>query len=214
VSISKKEFFSVLFGTKLNGFDFKKRKWKVQLPDGRVGCVDTRDVKMSLLPIGEIHPKKFYNEEQRQEMRASIVQVASTFLDAPYFWGGRSFFTDQLKEKKQLTSVDCSGLTGLCYQVHGIQLPRNSRSQYIKSKKLASKPKIADLIFFASKRGPQYIRHVMLYCGDDKMIEARGQKIRKVIFSTGREFFGKHIDLLKSGEKVSGGYVYFGSYID
>ena len=114
------------------------------------------------------------------------------------------------KEKKQLTGVDCSGLVNLCYRVHGIVLPRNSKSQYQKSKKIVSHPRPADLLFLARKKSAQDIFHVMLYLGNDQLIEARGADVRKVRMTTGKKCFGKPIHKLKSGDRVGRGYIFFG----
>ena len=57
----------------------------------------------------------------------------------------------------------------------------------------------------------------MIYIGDDNFIEAKGnfegEKIRKVVLTTGKERLGKSVKNLKSGSKVIEGIVFFGSFL-
>lgn len=46
------------------------------------------------------------------------VETAHRFLNAPYLWGGRSFY-----------GVDCSGLVQLAFAAAGLELPRDSDQQ-------------------------------------------------------------------------------------
>jgi len=96
-----------------------------------------------------------------------LVRTARGFLGLPYVWGGRSGFC-----------VDCSGLTGLVHEVHGITIPRDAGPQALdggatRVERGALRP--GDLIFYASEPDDPSggsIHHVTLYAGDGAMIEA------------------------------------------
>jgi hypothetical protein len=138
------------------------------------------------------------------DIRRSVIRLAETFLGKPYLLGGRSF-----------SHVDCSGLVGLCYQMYGVRLCRNTVSQYIDCKKIRFNPKQGDLIFYSALGTWKTISHVFLYVGNDIIIEARGRDVRKVVRTTGKERFGESVWKLKSGglvEKMGrGSRIYFGS---
>ncbi|MCK4517894.1 hypothetical protein KAT92_03900, partial [Candidatus Babeliales bacterium] len=64
---------------------------------------------------------------------------------------------------------------------------------------------------------PSAIYHVLLYGGSDRLVDAKstlfGKKIKKVIKSIGEKRFGKHVERLRSGERVREGYVFFGGFL-
>jgi hypothetical protein len=196
----KKLFSNISCGTQLLGTRYEKSYWHVKLPNGKIGYIKDKNV----------YDIASWQKRKNSLLRKSLLHVAHQFLDAPYFWGGRSSFN---KKTKQLTSSDCSGLTNLCHRVHGIEIPKNSISQYIKSKKIKNHPRPGDLLFLSRKNNIDNIYHVMIYAGKDKLIEAKGDKIRKVRIITGKDFFGKHIKKITSGEKIGNDTIYFGTYL-
>ena len=199
---------SIPIGSELRGVSMRRGLWKVFLPSGKQAFVSAGAVKSKFFPT------RCQNFLCRK-LRDGILQTAETFVGSPYFFGGRSSFNKtMLKNKTQITSVDCSGLVNLCHKVHGIHLPTNARSQYKKSKKVKERPVRGDLIFRSIKESPTTIDHVMIYCGGDRLIEARGDRVRRVVFDTGKKRFGKEIHKLKSGDKINGGwYIHFGTYM-
>ncbi|MEQ3552460.1 NlpC/P60 family protein [Pseudonocardia nematodicida] len=115
---------------------------QLALPDGGQAWADARHVR-----IGDPEPPG----------GADLVRTAELFLDRPYLWGGRSGF-----------APDCSGLTGLVHQLHGIDLGRDAADQARGGRDVprdALQP--GDLLFWGDPA-----THVAIYAGDGTMIEA------------------------------------------
>ena len=85
-----------------------------------------------------------------EEVRESIVEDALGFLNAPYLWGGRSFF-----------GIDCSGFTQIIYKINGIKLPRDAYQQVEYGEALD---------FVEEAKG-----HVGIMLDDQKIIHAHGK---------------------------------------
>lgn len=104
------------------------------------------------------------------DLRAELVRTARRFIGVPYRWGG--------EDRKN--GFDCSGLTMVCYRLNGLNLPRNSRSQYGSGRWIPkAKLKKGDLVFFAT-RGGKRVSHVGIYIGHGEFIHAprTGKKVR------------------------------------
>lgn len=117
----------------------------------------------------------------RGDLRAELVKTARQFIGIPYRWGGVT--TDD--------GFDCSGLTMVCYRLNGLNLPRNSRTQFDSGRRVAkSALKPGDLVFFATKGGSR-VTHVGLYIGDNRFIHAprTGKNVR--IESLSQPFFAR-----------------------
>ena len=99
-----------------------------------------------------------------EEVRESIVEDALGFLNAPYLWGGRSFF-----------GIDCSGFTQIIYKINGIKLPRDAYQQveYGEALDFVEEAKGGDLAFFENENGD--IIHVGIMLDDQKIIHAHGK---------------------------------------
>jgi peptidoglycan DL-endopeptidase CwlO len=89
----------------------------------------------------------------------AVVDEARKYLGVPYVWGGTN----------PKTGLDCSGLVQLVYEKFGVDLPRVSYQQATAGKPVASlaEARAGDLLAFGSP-----VRHVGIYIGDGKMIEA------------------------------------------
>ena len=139
----------------------------------------------------------------KKEIRDNIIKLSRKFLGVKYDWGGRSF-----------NGIDCSALSGLVYKVNLIEIPRNANDQYIASKKIKSfkELKKGDLIF-STKENSRFIEHVMIYSGDEKIIEATrdSNNVREINFY---EKFGKEVSGLKYGDKIGAKTIYFGRFIN
>jgi len=70
---------------------------------------------------------------------STILKTAAHFMNAPYFWGGRSVF-----------GSDCSGFIQVLFKIHGIKLSRDVYQQAEQGKPLSSlsATRLGDLAFF------------------------------------------------------------------
>lgn len=96
------------------------------------------------------------------DLRCNICDYAKQFVGTKYVWGG-----NDLKK-----GVDCSGFVKKVYAKFGYTTPRVSRDQaktYTKISKSELKP--GDLIFYGTLSN-NYINHVAIYLGNDKIIHA------------------------------------------
>lgn len=101
------------------------------------------------LPAGSRVPQTIWpNDPSSME---APVDVAAKFLGAPYLWGGKS-----------VLGMDCSGLTQLCSDLCGVELPRDASQQWkaLQSSQVAHQDlEHGDLVFF-HKESPEKITHV------------------------------------------------------
>ena len=106
-----------------------------------------------------------------QGVAASAIAFALHELGKPYVWGATG-----------PASYDCSGLMLRAFQAAGITLPRVSWLQYQAGGHVpVRQAQPGDLLFYATDPSdPATIHHVMLYMGNDKMVEApfSGQPVR------------------------------------
>jgi hypothetical protein len=115
---------------------------------------------------GTLRPQK----NPQEELRRSIVRTAHRFLGSAYRWGGESAGR----------GFDCSGLTQTVYRLNGLDLPRNSRSQFRAGTPVPKEAlRMGDLVFFSTTRRNR-VSHVGVYTGRGKFIHApgRGKRIR------------------------------------
>lgn len=96
--------------------------------------------------------------------RASVVEDAYTFLNAPYLWGGRSPL-----------GIDCSGFTQLVFQLNGLLLPRDAWQQAQLGEILSfpEEAQAGDLAFFDNNEGR--ITHTGIVLEQSKIIHASGK---------------------------------------
>lgn len=96
--------------------------------------------------------------------RNHLLEMAYTFKDCPYLWGGKTPF-----------GIDCSGFTQLVYKTSGIRLLRDASQQAQQGETLnmLAESKPGDLAFFDNNRGD--ITHVGILISDNKIIHASGK---------------------------------------
>jgi cell wall-associated NlpC family hydrolase len=79
-------------------------------------------------------------------------------------------------------TYDCSGLMMAAFRSAGITLPRVSRQQFLAGGHVpVRQAQPGDLLFYAyDPSDPRTIHHVMLYMGNDQMVEApySGESVR------------------------------------
>lgn len=94
----------------------------------------------------------------------SIADSANAFINAPYLWGGRSFF-----------GIDCSGFTQVVYKLAGCSIPRDASQQVALGSivSFVEEAVLGDLAFFDNEEGN--ITHVGLCLGKGEIIHASGR---------------------------------------
>jgi len=134
---------------------------EVALPDGRKGWARKSDVR----DFGV--------------WDCDIVGTARLFLGIPYMWGGRS-----------AKHFDCSGLTGFCYFMAGILLPRDASEQIKCGEEVAIEDMQAgDLIFF----GETHVSHVALCTGPGRIIHSSQIVRENSLDPSAPDYYGRHI---------------------
>ena len=110
--------------------------------------------------------ERFSYEQQELPKRArqlpdSLTDFATTYLNAPYLWGGRSPF-----------GLDCSGFTQVVYKHSGIALPRDAYQQAETGSMVpfVSEARAGDLAFFENAEGK--IIHVGIVLDEGLIIHA------------------------------------------
>jgi hypothetical protein len=178
----------VCCGTRLNGTGQLKDGWQaIILADETIGYI----------PDNHIIPLE---SSQQEFSRIQLLEYGRQYIGSPYLWGGKSAHHPSWSDIS--TSFDCSGFVYLLYSLCGITIPRDAHDQYLKSKPCAPADlQPADLVFFASVDKPSRMNHVMLYMGDDRLLEATSQSgtVREI---SCEERCGKPLKACQQGERL------------
>lgn len=173
------------FGSRLIGMELAVPKngksgdpeetwWRLTMLDETIGWIRAEDVTpLSVLMETRSDPAA---------VRAHLMKMARLFLGDPYYWGGRSAYNPETRPPPHW-GCDCSGLVGLLYQVSGLRIPRDAHEIWMQARVISREELSAgDLIFLSKPEDPNRIGHIMLYCGDGKVIEApsTGYPVREV----------------------------------
>jgi N-acetylmuramoyl-L-alanine amidase len=155
-------------GKQFNVYGEYEGWYKIMLDDGEYGWIhgDFIDVrynsstsrsKSGLLNV--LEPPKTNNLTITQQ---SIIDYAKEFIGVKYVWGGQSS-----------KGFDCSGFVLYVYDSFGIELPHRADLQARNGEDVSiNELKPADVIFFDTNGGQDYINHVGIYIGDGQFIHA------------------------------------------
>ncbi len=186
--------FQMLFGTRLHAENYPARgEWQqIALTDGRSGAVATSAVS----PLGRTYlPNVLWDR-------------ATPFLGTSYFWGGCSSNLQQAGWPR--SGVDCSSLMHLLYRTMNVSLPRNAHDQWLHCKKIASHHvKEGDLVFTAPCERTSRMDHVMLYVGEERLLEA-SLSAGIVRYITFKEKLGLTLEEMRMGKQPNDVVVGFG----
>ena len=135
----------------LKGADSVRDGWcSVVLPDGRKGWI----MEDSVCDFASWASAEA--EEGDAAKAGDIVSLAKSFMGCTYVWGGIS-----------VGHFDCSGLTGFCYFMNGILLPRDASQQAKCGVEVKFEDMQAgDLVFF----GNNSVGHVGICIGNHRII--------------------------------------------
>ena len=106
--------------------------------------------------------------------RSKLVAESKKYLGTPYRYGGTT-----------TSGFDCSGYTGHVYKkALNKSIPRDSRSQYAKAKKVSkSSIQAGDLVFFSHNGGT--IQHVGMALSKTQMINSETGGVKYASFTSG-----------------------------
>lgn len=90
-----------------------------------------------------------------------ITNLAKSFLNTPYLWGGRTFM-----------GIDCSGFVQVVFKALGVNLPRDTSQQILTGETIEfNQIKAADLVFFKKPEQNQ-VSHVGIMINENEVIHA------------------------------------------
>jgi cell wall-associated NlpC family hydrolase len=106
---------------------------------------------------------KYCKRDEQKPGTELLKQLALSWLNAPYLWGGRTPL-----------GVDCSGFVQVIYKLMGIDLSRDTWQQAQEGKAVKNFKDVlpGDLAFFDNKED---IVHVGILLGDEKIIHSSGK---------------------------------------
>jgi len=143
-------------------------------------------------------------------VRQKITTSAQKFIQNPY--RKKHEYNALVKKKRQ--KIDCSELIQKSYKQHNIAIPRTAHGQFKICKKfkqnIIKNLNPADLIFAASRKNPKKINHVMMYLGNDQLVESTGANGKVRVISLQRRI-GTSINNFKYGHKNRNSIYYAGT---
>ncbi|QQR49362.1 C40 family peptidase [bacterium] len=201
--IESRQVMRLSLGSKLRAFKFNEVWWVVVLPDARVGMIQAGDVYESTREVLE-------NVEQ---LRANILETAKKFLGVPFCRYGRSFHDPHM-----LTGMSCCGLVSLAYRAHGLDIPFYVYDQYKSGVPVnGDQLKPGDLIMFARFKERYDPCHVVMYVGNDMLLEVTWSRApfpyRARLISAKDRISPQLLKTMKDGQRLERFYVYFRSYL-
>lgn len=132
-------------------------------------------------------PVKLYKNK-----RENICNIAQSFLNCTYLWGGKNPF-----------GIDCSGLSQIAYKIAGINIPRDACKQVEKGTPITflNESEPGDLAFFDNEEGQ--IIHVGIILTNNTIIHSSGKvRIDKIdhegIFNAETQRYTHKLRVIKS----------------
>lgn len=100
----------------------------------------------------------------KSSSKADLIDIAFSYLNAPYLWGGRTPF-----------GIDCSGFSQIVYKLAGHAIPRDASQQALLGEPLSfiEEAEPGDLAFFDNTEGK--IVHVGILLANNYIIHASGK---------------------------------------
>jgi len=124
--------------------------------------------------------------------RENICNIAQSFLNCTYLWGGKNPF-----------GIDCSGLSQVVYKIAGINIPRDASKQVEKGTPITflNESQPGDLAFFDNEEGQ--IIHVGIILTNNTIIHSSGKvRIDKIdhegIFNIETQRYTHKLRVIKS----------------
>lgn len=101
--------------------------------------------------------------QKENTTREDIKDIALSYSEAPYLWGGRTPF-----------GIDCSGFSQIVYKIAGIKIHRDASQQVKQGKKIdLMYAQAGDLAFFINSN--KKIHHVGILLNENTIIHAAGK---------------------------------------
>jgi hypothetical protein len=116
--------------------------------------------KVNLLPLTLTYQGSI-NSLSKNQFESEVMQLARSYENTPYLWGGRSQW-----------GIDCSGFSQLIYSCFDLSLPRDAYQQAEMGQTVdfVSEIRVGDLAFFDNAEGR--ITHVGIMLDRDTIIHA------------------------------------------
>ena len=197
--------YDLPMGTKLRSIRSLIIAFVVSLLNGKRGTIPAKDVFV----IQD-------TPEETDTLRSMIVGYAQQLIGEPYCWGGRSPLNRQ--NKKFSSSNDCSGFINLAVRCAGLEIARDATPLSIMSNTVTHGRDLlpSDCIFFSHPENLDYKFHILMYLGNDQVIESGFNGIK---VTNAKERFGQSLKELSSGDLIqledgSQHVIYFGSYLN
>lgn len=158
------------------------------IPGGSSIWFNGSDLSSFVIGNNEYYLTSNYSPSKRP---GSIEEIAMTFFQAPYLWGGRSFY-----------GLDCSGFTQIVNKIYGRTIPRDASQQVELGETInfVEEAKAGDLAFFDNSEGR--VTHVGICLGGGEIIHSSGSvRIDKLdhqgIFSLQKQAYTHSLRVIK-----------------